>query len=259
VLHTLEGCNAKLRRARTHIRNLERIVDKPLKTLHEIENEFDPQSREGAVRFGRSLEPPLEWSVRIGEIAYHMRSCLDHLACRLIERSPGWNESYPRLAGFPVTCSRQHFDCHGKDMLHGASQEDVSTIESLQPYHCAYGHTKDPLWLLHEICGFDKHRALHLFFQTFDDATVRSEDGGFTYHMHKVLWSDTRKGTEIFPYKVKPGYGRPTFKVNSSKPMRIFFGKNCEKLDSPFKQDAISILKYIRIYIETHVLTAFNW
>lgn len=153
----LEGVKAKVRRATVSLRNLESDIDEfkekeRVRLITEIERGFS-----GVL----DSDPPellIEHSIRVGEIAYNLRSALDHLIGQMVCHN---GETPNPQNEFPIfICEREYRKAKGRK-LHGVGHGTADSIESLQPYHgnsAVGGH----LWMLHLICNIDKHRHLNV-------------------------------------------------------------------------------------------------
>lgn len=115
------------------------------------------------------------WSLLIGDFLQNARSALDYIAFALGEAGAG-REGMPasvaRNAGFPIVgdVDAEGYSGRGSDLFAEAANKQLATvsepvrtaIERIQPY---YRHRQiwdmDPLWRLHELARFDRHRFLH--------------------------------------------------------------------------------------------------
>ena len=127
--------------------------------------------------------PPIEWSISIGEIVYHLRSSLDHLVYNLVCENGG---NPTRTNSFPVIWEidniiheviysekgseyvkkrREYID---KRVLKGVSEQKKARILLSQGFnvhagdHGAYDISTDPSEFSHlaYLCNLDKHRHL---------------------------------------------------------------------------------------------------
>ena len=128
--------------------------------------------------------PPIEWSILIGEIVYHLRSVLDHLVYQLVCENGGkptrensfpivWDidrilkEVIPPEKGLGyVKKRRKHIDM----ALKGVSEQKKAGILLSQGFevhageHGKYDISTDPSEFSHlaYLCNVDKHRHLNL-------------------------------------------------------------------------------------------------
>jgi len=124
----------------------------------------------GKATLDRSIPPPVDIAVLIGESVYQMRSALDHLAFDLVKLNPSsvplpadWEEKcqFPiltkplkpgQVAPLPYGCFKN---------LPGISTQAHTFIERIQPYY-GIGQVNNCLRLLSHLCNIDKHRHLAL-------------------------------------------------------------------------------------------------
>ena len=157
-----EGINAKIRRARDQINSLKSDMDRFCEDIqqsivHEVCQDADEQ-----VWVFRDAPPnvPIEWSVRLGEILYNLRSALDHLVWQLVlanGQNPGRHNAFPIVN---KQCNWQGATSQLKDV----TPEVEIMIKRLQPYTGGIGFPFDvsAFWKLNSLCNIDKHRYLHL-------------------------------------------------------------------------------------------------
>jgi hypothetical protein len=130
---------------------------------------------DGAKKLRFPDEPPPEIAVLAGEIVYHLRSALDHLAFELVKANPRgvmlpakWQRNcrfplcmeVPKRGNPPVPISLPLPFNYFKDSLPGITEQAFTFIEALQPYNDGSG----PLQLgwLEQLANIDKHRHFHL-------------------------------------------------------------------------------------------------
>ena len=159
ILSALEmaGVYAKVNRARDAMSSLELDV-----AAHcEVERRQQvTEIRQGAPLPKGSDEPPIlhDFSVRTGEIAYNLRSALDHLVWQLVlanAKTPGlWN-------AFPICQDEAKYRRAAKGRLQGLAEQHQEMIKGFQPYR-ENGGIGAHLWMLHSVCNIDKHRHLNV-------------------------------------------------------------------------------------------------
>ena len=108
-MHPLWGPIRKIERAKEQLSSLVDEIDFFLASdSYGIAVEaHDPRTGTYSLRarVTREVEPPLEWSIRIGEIAYNARSCLDQLACAIARTNYSAHqppEKLWRVTSFPI-------------------------------------------------------------------------------------------------------------------------------------------------------------
>ncbi len=109
-------------------------------------------------------EPPLMWSVRIGEMLYDLRSALDHMVWQLVIHDGGTPGEHTE---FPIFFERHKYLSTtrggGLYKLTGVGTKGLAFISALQPYHARDdAKVLHPLGVLHQLSNIDKHRFLHL-------------------------------------------------------------------------------------------------
>ncbi len=128
--------------------------------------------------------PPIEWSIRIGEIAYHLRSVLDHLVHKLVcdnRQKPSSRNSFPVV--WDIDRMLKNIDSPAEEAqyfqerleyadqkLEGVSEKQKSAILSQQGFladiggHGAYDIRVEPSEFRHlaYLNNVDKHRHLNL-------------------------------------------------------------------------------------------------
>jgi hypothetical protein len=155
--HPLDGCRAKIERAKEQIDNLNADVTSLLNSeAYSIAKEFQPQRKRYAFKI-IGPEPPSRISVLAGEIIHHLRSCYDHVIWALAERNGIPDEA--RIT-FPVCMTPEKYANAIKEgITRGVSRQHRPLIEALQPYRAP-----DPdnsfLKIVHDLDVTDKHRLL---------------------------------------------------------------------------------------------------
>ena len=101
---------------------------------------------------------PADYSIRIGEIAYNLRSALDHLVWQLVLAKgacPSTNNA------FPIYQDEEKYKNNATRKLKGVAPIHCDLIEEFQTYHGQRG-VGAHLWMLDIICNIDKHRRLNI-------------------------------------------------------------------------------------------------
>ena len=97
-----------------------------------------------------------EFSILLGEIAYQLRSGLDHLAFAFSAPKDGKEE---KSVQFPFASRRSEWQGTANRMLPGSSPKARRIFERFQPYH----RRKEPrvcyLWCVNAVNNWEKHRA----------------------------------------------------------------------------------------------------
>jgi hypothetical protein len=173
----LDGCTAKLKRARSHLYVLQHsIQDRRDRGAYTLDRHFE---REGPNRVRWTWEATntipfrMEWSVVVGEILYDMSSALDHLAYLLAEQ---WKPTKPARVLFPIFKKRRKFWAWGDKsafregsgawrILNVRPEARLPIIE-LQPYQRGSEGASHPLWY-------------------FTNSAMRTSTGASTWSRHR--------------------------------------------------------------------------
>lgn len=159
MAHPLDGIWLKVERSYHQLDALRTEMDRFLESHpYGVAGDFNTETRR-LVAYLTIREPcPGVWGVLIGEMVHNLRSALDHLVWQLVIQ----NGETPVLANqFPICSDAGMFQrALDRQRLVHVSQLACDLIQSLQPYSTGEG-INSPLWQLHEISNFDKHRTLH--------------------------------------------------------------------------------------------------
>jgi hypothetical protein len=172
---TLEGINAKLQRVQDQIEQLSRDIASSCedqRSLFSEELRLDIGDKIWIFR-GETPIVPIEYSIRLGEILYNLRSSLDQLIWQLVHanyKAPSHRNE------FPIFDDESRFNNTMKTKLAGVSQQSLTKIKKMQPF------SKDNQWsalkTLHSLCNIDKHRSVILPYHTLDRCSVTYRGGG---------------------------------------------------------------------------------
>lgn len=153
----LEGVRAKVERARATLANLKTEIDS--------HRETEVRRLEIAIRQRNLLaadvdepETLYEYAVAVGEVAYNLRSSLDHLVWQLVM---GNGEVPDDKNEFPMFRKESDYQTRATCKLRGLTYGQRKMIEGLQPFRDDI-NIGPHLWLLRTICNIDKHRHLNV-------------------------------------------------------------------------------------------------
>lgn len=223
----LDGCNAKVERAREHHRALmEDVLDWLRETPYALDQEFLADSSELVFRLrGEPPSPPLRWSTVIGDVVHNLRSALDHLAWQLVLLDGG----QPTLqTQFPIYESEDAFRRNAERRLPGVTPERVSAVEALQPYRRSPDNpAEDHLAAIQLLSNTDKHRVL-------TTTVVQSEGSQFRFTLRRDvrgLWPESIAptfgpmvaGAEVVRVKVEPEGPNPEMSVDMHLELNFAF------------------------------------
>ena len=156
----LEGINAKIERAREGIQSL----DADISAYCEFQRRqvmFDySQPKEHFIEhfIGSHSTVPISYSIRIGEIAYNLRSALDHLIWQLV-RANGKQPTHNNE--FPIFSSESEFKKRVNHKLEWVDEEKRKLIHDFQPFSDV-GEVGKNLFMINKIGNIDKHRQLNV-------------------------------------------------------------------------------------------------
>ena len=153
---TLEGVYAKITRAQAILRDLEADIA----VVCELERRqivFEHQHQVG-VWAHDPPEVPVDYSIRIGEIAHNLRSALDHLVWQLVLTNGGCPGKSNQ---FPICRDEKEFRKNADRKLEGVASIHRGCFEEFQPYR-GNGGIGAHLSMLNIICNIDKHRRLNV-------------------------------------------------------------------------------------------------
>lgn len=150
----LSGVQAKIERAKHHVRDLEsRILAFRATDPYALFCDDDPKTGDRVLRVRIRSQPPDDLALIAGEIVYQLRSSLDHLAWQLVEA----NGSVPgQSTYFPIGQTAAKYIAKAPGQVQGMSAAAIGMIDALQPYQGGC----DDLWKLHALSNYDKHRLL---------------------------------------------------------------------------------------------------
>jgi hypothetical protein len=162
--HALFGCQLKLDRAYEQVEALNGLIGGFLRRKpYEPVGKFDREAGEYFVLIRVRDDPPIQWSVLIGEVVHNLRSALDHLAWQLVKAN---GDTPNRDTGFPIFTQDPFAD--GTDertlrrwerMTKGMHADDIAGIKGFQPYK--RGNKVNSLFILNSLSNWDKHREMH--------------------------------------------------------------------------------------------------
>ena len=153
----LEGVAAKTRRASDGLRSLEsdiaahcdwerqELIATLVHCTQETLNGDEPQLL-------------VDFAIRIGEIAYNLRSALDHLIWAVAAEH---QVTLSRHHEFPIFRSEAQYRRAAQRKLSGLPAEYTHAIEAVQPF-LSDSPTGRDLWMLQLVCNIDKHRHLNV-------------------------------------------------------------------------------------------------
>lgn len=175
-MHPLDGARLKVQRSLEHETALHHAISAFLEANpYGATFEHNAASGEQIVRIQISdVQPPLEWSILLGEVLHNLRSALDHVVWQLILHDGG--QPRPKVSGFPVYTDEPSYRRSGRgggqQMIDGIKGPGRSIIDGAQPFAEGQRAKLTALYMLNELWNIDKHRTLHLMRMMSDVAHV---------------------------------------------------------------------------------------
>lgn len=188
------------------VRALERDMDAWVATKpYEIAHHMEAQTGEDIYTAMLREEPDPLWSVRTGECLYGFRSALDHLALELADKfTPTAPAAVVEGSEFPIFGSRAPTGAELKKRIGAIDPAAQAIIEALQPHHRGDpDYTRDPLWMLNELCNVDKHRSLNIV--VVSNAGIASTVSGGSIDAMTFTKGTLHHGAEVLRVKSSPG------------------------------------------------------
>jgi hypothetical protein len=162
------GIKEKLKRSHQNVLNLQAEVNRFFEeSRYPVLPQDDVKLLAEAIKYHSQRDIPLRFSVLAGEIAHHLRSCLDHIVWQF--SSDLYRIDYPQRIEFPILEARPIDKDSVKryeGKIKGITNPGVlDAIERLQPYNAA-NPVESPLLVVHNMDITDKHRELVLCLST---------------------------------------------------------------------------------------------
>jgi hypothetical protein len=200
VISGIESANLKLLRAAIH---LNAIREKVAACTDSDSYEIVPEpNSDGIFKVLRDPDPGI--AVLAGEMLYHLRSALDHLAFDLVKVNAGsiqlpsdWEEE----CAFPLCLdplkSAPKYNCFSRK-LPGISKIAFTFIESVQPYNRGNGNEiAAHLGWLAKLRNIDEHRHLNLIFTRGAKLEAIMGENGNTTFVRSTLENEAKITSEI--------------------------------------------------------------
>lgn len=187
------GVDAKIRRARECLESLRADITahcayQTQRRIREMESRArNPLLQRFHVRERDPGYVPMDFPIRVGEIAYNLRSALDHLVYALVKDN---NRTPSKQTGFPILADEAGYRKYAPKMVQGIAHDRCDLIEAFQPFRGDIGRH---LWMLHLICNIDKHRHLNVV-DTHTSLSARFKEGVEPPR----LPSRIRRGTSLY-------------------------------------------------------------
>lgn len=169
-LTSLLGIDEKLKRAKSHISNLNMEISRFCASnpyTVRIQEDTDEATGDivGRLISERNREVPAadpQWILIASETIYHLRSALDHLIYQLVILNGQEKKIInSRKHQFPIFDKKEDYDKISSRMIDGISLAASDLIKSEQPYaRSPHAPRSDFLWILQDLNNTDKHRVI---------------------------------------------------------------------------------------------------
>ncbi len=191
---SLDGCRAKVERAKKHVSDLQNAIDAFFKTNpYVVGPKRDPETRKLIYYVVSVRDTPLAIPAIAGDAFQNLRSALDHLAFQLWQVGTGGKGPFEHVY-FPARFnSAAEYKAKRLGQVQGMRPDAIKAIDAVEPYKGGKG---DILWRLHQLNLIDKHRLL----LTVGSAYRSIDIGG---HLNRMF-------VEVFPERK----GRPTMSLH---------------------------------------------
>jgi hypothetical protein len=222
-MHPLDGCRAKVQRART----LYAQLGEGIRTFTD-EAPFVPRGRvdqaTNEIVFFAEANPaaapiPIELPLIAGEIAHQLRSALDHLVWQLVISNTGQPPT-GNSTQFPIYNTEAGYNStRAQSRITGVSAAAAQLIRAVQPYHMGANANNVLTWLLQELNNTDKHRVIPVTttFTSVALITMRREGGPPVDILPwlEVVREPLRDGMEIARVPITEDMNSATFDIRS--------------------------------------------
>ena len=170
---------------------------------------------------------PVDWGLRVGDIAANYRSALDHIAWAIVKRgrTPTLTRQEAGRIYFPLANSRAVFNGSLATKLPGARRADIAIVRRYQPYTIGESRARrDPLAILARLNNDDKHRQVQPVL-----AMPLAVDYEVTHQRDCVVtrWSGGQSmplkiGAEVCAARVRTTGPNPELEVEASFTAQVF-------------------------------------
>lgn len=162
----LVGCAAKVKRAGAHLESLYSDIGPFIKAEPEpyrFISKVDVETSRYLVRVVIDRDPPIGWSLIVGDFVQNLRAALDHLVWQLVRANgqpPQASSAFPIFDQPPPNRPGHGERERWNRMTQGLHPAATQFIERCQPYHGMDGPGTHVLTGLRRLSNEDKHRTL---------------------------------------------------------------------------------------------------
>ena len=225
-MHPLDGPRAKVAGANEQANALNKLIQRFFKDNPRATGfDLDPDAGEGLMWVEIGNQPPLRWSVIIGEIIHDLRSALDHLAWQLGINNLRGRDPHDRTE-FPIfldATGKDGFGKKGRPKIRDLGPNSRAFIEGLQPFD----RPDDPLWILQTMSNTDKHRIPHLNVVTAEVSKWKLVPKDPRFRLESIFYESPviLEGRTVFARVVAYGPPGSEMEVHPRIIVRVAFGK----------------------------------
>jgi len=168
MAQTFDVIKEKLKRSKENILNLQTEVKRFFEeSKYPTLPQNNPKLLTEAIKYHSQRQIPLRFSVLAGEIAHHLRSCLDHIAWQF--SAEAYRRTHRTRIEFPIFEARpvdKDTTKRYEGKIKGITNPDIlKLVDALQPYNSP-NPVESLLLVIHNMDITDKHRELVLCIST---------------------------------------------------------------------------------------------
>lgn len=155
-------CWAKLHRASIHFNDAVTAIkehDHVANPIFAFPMQIDAEKSKLEMVVRKVREPPLEWSLQIGDFVQNARAALDYLIWQFIIHNgakPTHSAKFPIFDEKPADSPENRETKRWRSSIRGLSDDALLIVEQAQPYHFLSGN--HALAALRTLSNIDKHR-----------------------------------------------------------------------------------------------------
>ncbi len=158
----LDGCRASVKRINAKLYQLEERIARYHASAYKVVADDDLLVGKRVYRLANVVEPPVDISVDITDIANLMRTTLDHLMWVLVEQANGGMvpSELKETLYFPIVEESARFVDARVNAIHNFNRGETAWLRSLQEYNRTNPQERS-LLLLNKVVKISKHRYHH--------------------------------------------------------------------------------------------------
>jgi len=190
---TLEPSRKRIERAKHHLTEFKRDIEsRGANREYGVFPEGDEKTGEQVLRAKLPFDLRLTWGLMVGDVTHSLRSALDNLIWQLVLAN-GRDPTFQRNS-FPIFLDVAKYGADIGTSLAGVRRDAATHIEGLQPYHARNAPEHEPLWLLHDLDNWDKHRVPNMALIDIMVARFRLLEDSTQVDLRSIVEKGMRKG-----------------------------------------------------------------